>query len=145
MKFFGDRHTKTLLLVYAILITAIPAAIGIFGAIRLTVWLWLPVGIWIVVGILFCRWYPSQFATRLQGTFDGQVIFAKMGVVIHRRIFIPRDALRNFELLSPPLHAACGCYTMLLRFAGGTVILPFLPAEQAKRLIDNIRREQVKS
>ena len=125
MKFSGDEHTQALLWVYAILISVIGIGIGILSALQLTAWFWIPTGIWIPLSLFFCWWFPPRFTSRLHGTFDGQVIFAQMGVLVHRNIFIPHDALRNFELLCPPVHAVCGCSTMLLRFAGGTVVLPF--------------------
>lgn len=94
-------------------------------------------------GTALAIWYPPRFAARLQGHFNGRLICAQMGVLIQRTVFVPRSSLRNFEVMAPPLHALFGCRTLLLRFAGGSVVLPFLPKEQALRLVQMMRAEEL--
>ena len=142
MNFSGDEHTVRLLraglLWSALLLTALfaAAAIGIHHAF------WLPACITAGAGAWLAVRYPLRFAAALQGTFDGQILQAHSGVLLARTIYIARRSLRNFELLAPPLHRHYGCRTLLLRFAGGTVILPCLPAQQALELFRAFQAEE---
>ena len=143
MEIFADAHTVRLLrcggAVLTVCVCALPVAGGIWG----NGWFFVAAGTFGAAGCGFCIWYPPRFARTVCGCFDGKMIRVQMGVLWRRHIFVPRDALRNFELWRPPLHRLCGCSTLLLRFAGGTVLIPFLPYQSADRLTEGIRRAQI--
>ena len=140
MTFSGNRNTEKLLRAWILLLTLpltglfAAAAIGIHRAF------WLPGLLTAGGGGWLTARYPRRFAETLKGAFDGQLLQAHMGVFVSRTVFITRRSLRNFELLAPPLHRRCR--TLLLRFAGGTVVLPFLPAQQAGELFRAFQAEE---
>ena len=80
-------------------------------------------------------WYPPRFAASMEGSFDGEAVRARMGVLWKREVFIPMNALRTFESWAPPLHRIWNCRTIVLRFAGGGAMLPLLSEREAGQLV----------
>ena len=139
MLIFADAHTVRLLRSGGAVLTVCVCALPVAGGVWFGGWFFAAAGAVALAGGAFCLWYPPRFARSVQGYFDGKIVAVRMGVVWRRHLFVPRDALRNFEVWRPPLHRLCGCATLLLRFAGGTVVLPFLPCETAERLVHSLR------
>ena len=71
-------------------------------------------------------WYLPRLCRSLRGTVEPTAIRFSLGVWWRREVFLPVDALRNFEVWAPPLHRLLGCRTVVLRFAGGSAWLPLL-------------------
>ncbi|HIW72703.1 MAG TPA: PH domain-containing protein [Firmicutes bacterium] len=84
-----------------------------------------------VVGAL---WYPPRYAASLRGRFDGVAVRAEKGVLWKREIYVPASALRTVESGSTPLQRKLHCRTVVLRFAGGAVLLPLVPEKEAEDL-----------
>ncbi|HBT65700.1 MAG TPA: hypothetical protein DEB10_13670, partial [Ruminococcaceae bacterium] len=84
--------------------------------------------------VIAALWYPHRYADELHGSFDGKAVRATTGVFTKKRIFVPVNALRTYELCSTPLQRLFGCRTMILRFAGGAAYLHHLPKDQAEML-----------
>ena len=71
-------------------------------------------------------YYLPRLCRSLQGVFGKQAVHFCVGVWWKREVFVPLDALRNFEVWAPPLHRLFHCRTVVLRFAGGSAWLPLL-------------------
>lgn len=91
----------------------------------------IPIG---CVTLFLFLWYPQRYAASLKGGFDGEAVRAQMGVLWKRQIFVPMQALRTFETWQTPAQRIFRCRTLILRFAGGAAILPFLPDTDAGML-----------
>ena len=89
------------------------------------------VGAATVVGVL---WYPPRYAGNLQGSCTSEAVRAYKGVLWKQELFIPVSSLRTVESWATPLHRVFHCRSIVLRFAGGGVILPLLPEKQAQEL-----------
>ena len=124
-----------------ILMLAIAAAFVLLsGLIGLLAGLFTPFLLFLLIpaaaaGVFLFLWYPPRFAASVEGSFDGEAVRARMGVLWKREVFIPMNALRTFESWAPPLHRLWHCRTLVLRFAGGSAALPLLPEEDASRLV----------
>ncbi len=79
-------------------------------------------------------WYTKRLTRSLHGAVTKTAVRARYGVLWRRELFVPVAALRTFEVWTPPLHRACRCRTVVLRFAGGAAWLPLLDKEDADRL-----------
>ncbi len=99
-----------------------------------TPWLLLLTGAAGLATVVLFLWYPPRYRDSVCGDFDGRAVRAIKGVLWKREIFVPMNALRTFETLNTPLSAHFGCCTVLLRFAGGTAVLPLLDEGDAARL-----------
>ncbi len=91
---------------------------------------WVP---WLVAIPLSVIYVPRLVAS-LHGVLTDDAIHAVYGVFWRREVFVPLHSLRNFEVWTPPLHRVFHCRTVVLRFAGGTVLLPLLAKQDAERL-----------
>lgn len=137
----GDGARKILMLAIA------AAAVVLAGLVGLLAGLFTP---WLLIvlipgggaGIFLFLWYPPRFTDSVEGSFDGEAVRAKMGVLWKREIFIPMNALRTFESWAPPLHRRWKCRTIVLRFAGGGAVLPLLSEEAALRLIEKLEETE---
>ncbi len=85
---------------------------------------------------LFGMWYAPRLTRSLRGALAPQAIHAVYGVVWTREWYVPFEALRTFELWTPPLHRLFRCRTVVLRFAGGCAWLPLLARQDADRLAE---------
>ncbi|MCI8554846.1 MAG: PH domain-containing protein [Clostridiales bacterium] len=91
---------------------------------------------------LLIVWYPPRYTSSLHGYFDGGAIRAVKGAWWKKELFIPMNALRTFEFWDSPLQKAFGCRTLVIRFAGGSALLPLLDAGQAARLSEQLQRAE---
>lgn len=93
---------------------------------------------WCLVPPIFAfavwRWYLPRWVASVYGTLTEQGVYARSGVWWRREVTVPLGALRTFETWVLPLHAVFGCRTVVLRFAGGCVWLPFLAEDTARTL-----------
>ena len=111
--------------------------VALFGPL-----LWFAVAL---LGAVLCFaivWYPPRYAAALRGDFDGRAVRAVKGVLWEKRLFIPMTALRTFEFWDSPLQKALGCRTLVIRFAGGSALLPLLDAEQAAALSSQLDKAE---
>lgn len=117
-----------------IAVVALSAAIaGLFA-----VWLLAFTGVFIAAVVFAAQWYPPRYAAALKGRFDGMAVHAVKGVLWKREIFVPAGALRTIEISSTPTQRLFGCRSVILRFAGGSSVLPLLPKQQAEALVGSI-------
>ena len=117
-----------------ILMLAIAAASGLLAGL-FTPWILLALIPISAAGVFLFLWYPPRFAASMEGSFDGEAVRARMGVLWKREVFIPMNALRTFESWAPPLHRIWNCRTIVLRFAGGGAMLPLLSEREAGQLV----------
>ncbi len=120
----------------------------------LAVLLWLPSRTWdwypawsglipIVIAIPLSVWYLPPLTRSLHGSFDSHAVRATYGLLWRRELFVPVDALRTYEIWTPPLHRLFECRTVILRFAGGSAWLPLLDWRDAYAL--TVRLEQAEA
>ncbi len=111
-------------------------ATGLAGCLAglFTPWLLFLAGLAGAATVAGALWYPPRYAASLHGTFDGVAVRAEKGVLWKREVYIPASALRTVESGSTPLQRRLHCRTVVLRFAGGTVLLPLLPEDEAEQL-----------
>lgn len=134
MHFAADNSAVRILTIW-ISVSGI-AATSLLSAIAglVTPWFLLLSGISGLLTVFLALWYPRRYADTMRGSFDGKAIRAVTGVFTKKNIYVPIGALRTFETVTTPLQRLYGCRTVILRFAGGSAILPLLPTEQAQRL-----------
>lgn len=84
--------------------------------------------------VWFIRKYPRRFVRSFYGVLEKRAVTVRVGVWWKREIRMPLSQLRTFERWTLPFARFLDCSFVILRFAGGTVRLPFLPREQAQRL-----------
>lgn len=113
--------------------TLLTALTGLIAGL-FTPWLLLLAGFEIAATVGFALWYPPRFTASLHGRFDGTAIHAVKGVLWKKEVFVPLTALRTLETFSTPIERLAGCRILTLRFAGGSVLLPFLSRDEAARL-----------
>lgn len=126
----GDGAQHVLRLWIALAGIAVTALVAVLAGL-LTPWLLIACGLVGAATLFLFLWYPSRYSRSMQGHFDGGAIRAEMGVLWRRQIFIPMDALRTFEIWDTPLQRKCKCRSLILRFAGGSTILPLLSEANA--------------
>lgn len=127
--------------------------IAVAGALTVAVLLWVPSLFWkwwpwwcgwvaalplVVFGMLYTR----RLARSLHALLVPQAIHAVYGVVWTREWYVPLEALRTFEVWTPPLHRLFRCSTVVLRFAGGCAWLPLLARQDAHRLAERLARRE---
>ncbi len=99
---------------------------------------WLTGSLWCLVPISLAVplvvWYLPRLTRSLYGEMDHERLYVRYGVLWRRESVVPLDALRTFETWTPPLHRLFHCRTVVLRFAGGSVVLPLLDEKTACRL-----------
>ncbi len=93
-------------------------------------WVLLPL---LPVGLAAWRHVP-RWTNSLQGYCRNGTVFVRCGVLWHWEQYIPMNVLQAFEIWEPPLHRVFGCCTVVLRVAGGCVLLPLLERATADRL-----------
>lgn len=131
----GEDARKILMLAIAAGSVLLAGLIGLLAGL-FTPWILLALVPAALAGVFLFIWYPPRFAASVEGSFDGEAIRARMGVLWKREVFIPMNALRTFESWAPPLHGIWKCRTVILRFAGGGAMLPLLSEEEAGRLVE---------
>lgn len=144
MNFAADERAERVLTGWISL--AGVAVVSLIGALAGLLTPWLMAGA-AVVGLLTVAAalvYPPLYAGTLKGRYDGQAVYAVSGVLLRREIYVPMAALRTFELSSTPLQRRFGCRTVVLRFAGGSALLPLLPAKQAEELTALLERDRLR-
>jgi membrane protein YdbS with pleckstrin-like domain len=95
-----------------------------------------------LVTIAAVLWYPPRYVSQMSGSFDGTAVRAVKGVFFKQELFIPVTALRTFESSATPIQRLFHCRTIVLRFAGGAVMLPLLPSEQAFTLMKALENSE---
>ncbi|MBP3435641.1 MAG: PH domain-containing protein [Clostridia bacterium] len=104
--------------------------------------LWLPSCFWpwwpwwsclfpVVAVLPLWLFYLPKLTRSLRGSFDSYAVRASYGILWRRELFVPVDALRTYEIWTPPLHRLFDCRTVILRFAGGSAWLPLLDRRDA--------------
>lgn len=126
----GDGAQQVLRLWIALAGVAVTAVVAMLAGL-ITPWLLIGCGMVGAATLFLFLWYPARFARSLQGHFDGGAIRAEMGVLWRRQLFIPMDALRTFEIWGTPIQRKWKCRCLILRFAGGSTILPLLSEADA--------------
>lgn len=123
------------------------------GALTAGVLLWIPSLFWewwplwcgcgVALPLFLCSvWYAPRLTRSLRGVLTPQAIHAVYGVVWTREWYVPLEALRTFEVWTPPLHRLFRCRTVVLRFAGGCAWLPLLARQDADRLAERLARRE---
>lgn len=107
----------------------IGAAAVFFGPL-----LWIAAVLFSLIIAAAALWYPPRYAAAFAGRFDGWALRVESGVFWRRERIIPADALRTLECCSTPLQHRLRLQTLVLRFAGGTAVLPLLDREEALQL-----------
>lgn len=134
LAFAADKRSERVLALWisaaGILLT------GLAGCLAglLTPWLLILAALTGAATVAAALWYPPRYAACLQGSFDGTAVRAVKGVLFKRELYVPASALRTVESGSTPLQRRLHCRTMVLRFAGGAVLIPLLPEDEAERL-----------
>ena len=113
----------------------------LIGAAVAAVLLWLPSLLWagwpkvsVVIPFVFllpCWWYAARLIASVYGNVTARAVHLRYGVLWIREIFVPMEALRTFEVWTPPLHRIFRCRTVVLRFAGGAALVPLLGIQAA--------------
>ena len=88
--------------------------------------------------VFVCGWYWPRLIRSMCGELSDAHLSMCYGVWWHRETTVSLDAIRTYELWTPPLHAIFGCRTMVLRFAGGSVWLPLLDIRTARCLAERL-------
>lgn len=119
-------------------------ATGLAGCLAglFTPWLLILAGAAALFTVFAALWYPPRYVASLHGQFDGDAVRAVKGVLWKREVYIPVSALRTVETGSTPLQRLFRCRTVVLRFAGGAVMLPLLPDRQAAELAGRLEQPE---
>ena len=94
----------------------------------------------LLFAVPFVLWLLPRFTQSIRGTVTQTAVCAEYGVIWRRELFVPLHSLRNFEVWAPPLHRVFRCRTVVLRFAGGSVILPLLSKNDAELLTAQLEK-----
>lgn len=108
----------------------------IFGLARLPffslIWVTVPMSVWLVT-------YPPRYIASISVWVDDDTVSVQTGAWWRHYTIVPITAIRTVELIQTPLERQRGCVHLVLRFAGGTAVLPFLSKEDAHRLGDRLQ------
>lgn len=112
-------------------LTAVITAVlmGFCGILTQFFW-WVP----LPVGVIMARLYLPSLVHSIYGEISERGIYVRYGVLWQRESWVPPEALCTVEAWVPPLHRLFGCQTVVLRFAGGCVLLPLVDKKQAHYL-----------
>ena len=122
-----------------VIMTVATLAIAVLLWVPSLFWEWWPWWCGWVAALplyVFGMWYTRRLARSLRALLAAQAIHAVYGVVWTREWYVPLEALRTFEVWTPPLHRLFRCRTVVLRFAGGCAWLPLLARQDADRLAE---------
>ena len=102
--------------------------------------LWWFLGVvWCVVpligAVFLAVWYVPRLVRSLWGTLCDDVLVVRRGVWWRRETTVPLNGMRTFEVWTTPLQRVFRCRTVIVRFAGGRVLLPLLDEKTARRLL----------
>ena len=103
------------------------------------------VGVWLTTIPLWAAgmfWYLPKLSASIAGRFEEIAVRGTYGVLWKRELYVPLDALRTFEIWTPPLHRLFRCRTVVLRFAGGSALLPLLDAATARELTQALENSE---
>lgn len=103
------------------------------------------VGVWLTAIPLWAAgmfWYLPKLSASIAGGFEEIAVRGTYGVLWKRELYVPLDALRTFEIWTPPLHRLFHCRTVVLRFAGGSALLPLLDAATARELTQALENSE---
>ena len=103
------------------------------------------VGIWLTAVPLWAVvmfWYLPKLSASITGSFEEVAVRGTYGVLWKRELYVPLDALRTFEIWTPPLHRLFHCRTVVLRFAGGSALLPLLDVATAHELTQALENSE---
>lgn len=90
----------------------------------------------VALAMTFGWWYTVRWSRSLLGSVDKCTVYVRYGVWRQREALIPLSALRAVEIWTLPLHRVFRLRTVVLRFAGGAMRIPFLSVADARRLCD---------
>lgn len=130
----GDGAPQVLRIWIALSGVAATALSGMVAGL-FTPWLLLLSALVALATVVLFLWFPPRYADSVHGSFDGTAVRGTKGVLWRREVFIPMNALRTFEILDTPVQRHFGCRTLLIRFAGGSAVLPLLAKGDAERLV----------
>lgn len=128
MTFFAGDGARAVLRVVFVFVTAV--AVIVLRWLTRPLWCLIP----IVLAILVLVWYLPRLTDSLYGETDDGRLYVRYGVLWHRETVMLLSALRTVEMWTPPLHRLFHCRTVVLRFAGGGVLVPLLDEKTACRL-----------
>lgn len=134
MQFAADDGAKIVLRVWIAAAGLIAVALSAAVAGFFSPWLLWITGFIGVLTVFLSLWYPPRYTDSLRGSCDGVAIRAVKGVLLRREVFVPLAALRTFEINATPMQKYFRCRSVVLRFAGGAVLLPLIPKKQAEQL-----------
>ncbi|MPN12337.1 hypothetical protein SDC9_159653 [bioreactor metagenome] len=134
MKFAADYGAQRVLEIWIAAFGIAAVALTAAFAGLFTPWLLIITAVSGGVTVFAFLWYPPHYADSLSGSFDGAAVRAVKGVFWRKELFVPVEALRTIEMSATPVQRMFHCRTVILRFAGGSALLPLLPEEQARSL-----------
>ena len=137
----GERAPFVLTLWMVVLAVPLMAVAGVCVAL-FGPFLWIAVGVLGGASCFLILWYPARFAAAFHGDYDGHAIRAVKGVLWKKELFIPMTALRTFEFWDTPLQRFFRCRTLVIRFAGGSALLPLMDAGEAAALSEQLERAE---
>lgn len=134
MRLQADSGARKVLMVWIsaagmIAVALISALAGFF-----TSWLLILSGLIGALTVFAFLWYPPRYVSSMNGSFDGTAVRAVKGVIWKQELYVPVSALRTFEISATPVQRLFRCRSVILRFAGGAVLIPLLPKQQAEQL-----------
>lgn len=142
MRFRAGHGAKELLSLEIGLLGALLTGACCLAAVWLTPWLWLPATALVPVTLIAVFWYPRAYVRSLRGSYDGVAVRVVKGVFWQKETLVPMPALRTFECFTLPLGRLFDCHTVVLRFAGGTALLPLLCGKDAEQLTALLASEE---
>lgn len=119
----GRGATGVLRTAAALLLMVLPMLLRIAG---FTISLSLPLAVTAAVIVAVVMMYIPLWVRSFGGRMGDTAIYVRYGVLWKRETVVPFEALRTYEIWTPPLHGLFRCRTVVLRFAGGCVWLPLL-------------------
>ena len=87
----------------------------------------IPLAIWLTL-------YPERYVNRIRVWVDDDTVSIQTGAWWRHHTIVPIAALRTVELIQTPLGKHFNCVHLILRFAGGLTVLPFVSKEDAHRI-----------
>ncbi len=99
----------------------------------------------ITFGVAFgaAMWQLASYTRRrFRTTVTETTIHLHYGIFWTCETVVPLSAIRSIEQWTPPLGRLFDGSMVILRFAGGNVCLPFLSAQTAAALIDQLQQRE---
>ncbi len=145
MTFRAGHRAREMLSLQIGIVGAVLTALLCLCSVWVTPWLWILTVLFVPVTLVMVCWYPRAYVRVLRGSYDGAAIHVVKGVFWRRETLVPMPALRTFECWTLPLGRLFDCHTVVLRFAGGTAMLPMLGGRDAEKLTVLLSKEESES